>query len=156
VAFSSDNATLIEKIDEELRLAIQPSADVYSRIVATICTRIPALSRSENGSRIARLAEANAWTDAAIALLELELPAWQIRRLGHENEEWICSLSRQPNLPMALDDCAEAPHKVLPLAILRAFVEARRMACVSNEFRPTVPRVRSPPLGYVVCCDNFS
>jgi hypothetical protein len=102
------------------------------------------------------LIEAGAWTDATIALIELELPAWKLRRLVYEDGEWLCSLSRQPNLPVALDDTADASHEVLPLAILSAFVEARRRA---NAMRETslriVPQVRRTS-GYAICCDNFS
>jgi hypothetical protein len=156
MVFSSDDEASLDKIDEDLRNAIEPTFGLFSKIIAGACTRIPILGRSENRLRIARLTEAGAWTDAAIALLKMEMPGWQIRRLGYENEEWLCSLSRQPNLPMALDDCAEATHETLPLAILRALVEARRMAYVTTEIRSTVPQVRSAPTEHFVCCDNFS
>ena len=56
-------------------------------------------------ARIDQLIEARAWNDAALALVELELPAWKLRRLVYEDGEWHCSLSRQPNLPVALEDC---------------------------------------------------
>ena len=100
--------------------------------------------------------EAGAWTDAALALIDIELPAWRLRRLVHEDGEWLCSLSRQPNLPAELDDSADARHEVLPLAILSALVEARRKTgAVRVTSTPTVGRVR-PTSGYAVCCDSFA
>jgi len=44
---------------------------------------------------------------------------------------------------------------VLPLAILAAFVEARRKTEAMRETSQTVPQVR-PTSGYAVCCDNFT
>src|SRR5665213_1260292 len=92
----------------------------------------------------------------ALTLIELELPAWKLRRLVYEDGEWFCSLSKQPNLPVALDDTADARHEVLPLAILSAFVEARCTTSAARETSsPTVPQVQ-PTSGIVICCDNFA
>jgi hypothetical protein len=102
-----------------------------------------------------RLIETGAWTDAAMALVESELPSWTLRRLVYENGEWFCSLSRQPNMPADLDDSADAAHQVLPLAILRAFVEARRRSKVATDAAPRVPQFQQAADG-VVCCDNFA
>jgi len=92
---------------------------------------------------------------AALALIELELPAWKLRRLVYEDGEWLCSLSSHPNLSVALDDTVDARHEVLPLAILSAFVEARRRASAMRETSlQTVPPVRQSS-GYAICCGNF-
>lgn len=45
--------------------------------IAKGCARAPVLSRTRKVSRIGRLIEAAAWTDAALALIELELPQWE-------------------------------------------------------------------------------
>jgi hypothetical protein len=150
----SDRAALLDRLGDALRAASELNLSLLSKIVAGTCTRIPILAGAQK-NRIIRLAEVGAWTDAAFALIDLELPTWKVRRLAYENGEWCCCLSPQPNLPMTLDDCAEATHEVLPLAILRALVEARRMACVTTEIRPTVPQIRSP-MEHFVCCDNFA
>jgi hypothetical protein len=114
------------------------------------------LTPPATAARIDQLIEARAWNDAALALVELELPAWKLRRLVYEDGEWHCSLSRQPNLPVALDDTATASHEVLPLAILGALVEAhRRMSVTRGISLQVVPRARATS-GYAVCCDNFS
>ena len=71
----------------------------------------PAKSQPPGGmARLERLIAAGAWTDAALVLIELELPAWSLRRLIREDDEWFCSLSRQPNVPVALDVTAHAHH----------------------------------------------
>jgi hypothetical protein len=51
---------------------------------------------------------------------------------------------------------AEASHESLPLAILSAFVDARRQSLPAGEGRPkSVPQVR-PTQAYAICCDNFA
>jgi hypothetical protein len=101
--------------------------------------------------RIARLIEAGAWTDAALALLET-LPQWRLRRLAFDDGEWHCALARQRKLPDWLDDAIEAHHADMALAILSAFTEARREPALPASV-PAVPR---PLLYEPVCCENFA
>jgi hypothetical protein len=80
---------------------------------------------------------------------------WQLRRLVYDDGEWICSLSRQPQLPLGLDDTADAHHDVPAWAILRAVEEARSRTVPIPA--TSVPRsrgtLRDP--GYPIFCDNF-
>jgi len=92
--------------------------------------------------------------DAALALIELELPQWQVRRIAYDEGEWYCALSRQRELPEWLDQSIETQHADLPLAILSAFVEAQRVPAPSS--RTSVPPVPSNALYVALCCDNFS
>src|SRR6476619_5758672 len=55
------------------------------------------LTPPATAARIDELIEARAWNDAALTLVELELPAWKQRRLIYEDGKWHCSLSRHPN-----------------------------------------------------------
>src|SRR5271157_4812077 len=103
MAFAADYAVLFDRLNEESQFAPQPTPDLFANIVGSACSRIPILSKSGKATAIDRLIEAGAWTDAALELLELELPAWKLRRLACESGQWICSLSRRPNLPAALD-----------------------------------------------------
>jgi hypothetical protein len=145
----------LDRLTDQLRLAAALNHDLISNVIAGACTRLPVLRRAGKAARLDQLIEAGAWSDAALTLIELELPAWKLRRLVYEDGEWFCSFSKQPNLPVALDDTADARHEVLPLAILSAFVEARRETSAARETSsPTVPQVR-PTSGYAVCCDNF-
>jgi hypothetical protein len=102
-----------------------------------------------------RAIEAGAWTDAAITLIGCELPNWSVRRLVCEEGEWLCSLSRQPNLPIFLDELAEGSHAVLALAVLRAFVAARCGNVPIKHVTASVPLVQPRP-AFVFCCDNLA
>lgn len=146
----------LDALENALRTAEKPSLDLLSKIIAGACSRIPALARAESLTRIIRLAEMGAWTEATLELIQLELPRWTVRRLVYDNGEWLCSLSQQPNLPIALDDCAEASHEVLPLAMLCAFLEARRRRHGAQESVSAVPQVTQTPVDHIMCCENYS
>jgi hypothetical protein len=154
MAFVADYTVLFERLDAEVRFASCPIQGLFAKIVGSACTRIPVSGRSEKSSRFDRLIEAGAWTDAAFALIELELPEWRIRRLVRDDGEWLCSLSRQPNFPESLDETIDASHELMPLAILLAFLEARRIKATAPGALSTVPAVS--PIGETVCCDNFA
>jgi hypothetical protein len=102
------------------------------------------------------LIETGAWTDVALALIDLELPQWQIRRLVYDEGEWHCALSRQRELPEWLDQSIEAHHADLSLAILSAFVDAQRISAPSR--RTSVPAVphEANALYEPVLSDNFA
>ena len=146
----------LDRLMDRLRLAPALTSDLWSQVIAAVCVRLPVLSKAGKAIRLDQMIDAGAWTDAALALIELELPAWKLRRLVYDDGEWFCSLSKQRHLPANLDDTADAHHEVLPLAILSAFVEARRRTTMAHATGlQTVPQVR-PTFGYTVCCDNFS
>jgi hypothetical protein len=152
---TADYAVVIDALDDELRNARELQRGLFGKVIAAVCTRLQLLRKLGRAGQLDRLADAGAWTDAALALIALELPAWKVRRLACENGEWLCSLSRQPHTPIMLDDTAEAGHEALPLAILRAFIEARRRSSLNVESAPaTVQSGRAP--GFVLCCDNFA
>jgi hypothetical protein len=104
--------------------------------------------------RLEQLVAARAWTDAALMLIDVAVPAWKLRRIACDAGAWHCSLSRHLRLPDWLDQTADGRHDALPLAILCALVEARRIG--SDSPRLTLV----PPSGTItergVCCDNFS
>ena len=154
MAFAADYAVLFDRLDDELRVAPEPAQSLFAKIIGSACTRIPVLSKSEKATRIDRLIESGAWTDAALALIELELPAWKLRRLVREDGEWFCSLSRQPNMPVEFDDTVDASHEVLPLAILRAFIDARRRAGIPDAVTSAVPAIRPSATGMTVPSDR--
>ncbi|MCK1392937.1 hypothetical protein [Bradyrhizobium sp. 1] len=120
------------------------------------CRRVASRGGSERTARVMRLIEAEAWADAALALMELELPLWQVRRLAYDEGEWHCALSRERELPDWLDAAVEAHHADLALALLSAFIEVQALAVETS--RPSVPTVR-PALDSLyepVGCENFS
>jgi hypothetical protein len=153
---SSDPKHDLDRLKQQLRVAPALDARLVAIVVSHACTRLPVLKQSGKAAPIDRLIAAGAWSDVALALIELELPAWKLRRLIYEDGEWFCSLSRQPNLPVELDDTADARHEVLPLAILSAFIEARGRTRTSPETSSTaVPQIW-PTSDYMTCCDYFT
>jgi hypothetical protein len=157
MAITPDGAALLlDRFDEELRLASAPTPDLFSRLKTGACTRLLALGRSAAVDRFERLVAEGAWTEAVIALIELEIPRWKLRRVVYEDDQWHCSLSRQPNLPIELDDMTEAGHEVLPLAILRTFVAARARDTVTPQAISTIPHIRLTSDSFVYCCDNYA
>jgi hypothetical protein len=136
-------------LDDHLHDAPAVTAGLMSEVVGTTSRRLP--------PRIERLIESGAWTDAALALLEQELPQWQLRRLAYDEGEWHCALSRQRELPEWLDDrSVESHHADLSLAILSALVEARRKSASPGlTIVATAPRAANP-LYEPLNCDNFA
>jgi hypothetical protein len=139
---------------EELRCAQAPTPDLMKSVLKHICARSHALAASPAARRFDSLMATQAWTDAALALVELELPHWKLRRLAYEDGCWYCSLSREPHLPNWLADTTDAVHESLPLAIMLALAEARSAAPGNSAPRTSlVPNVRQPVNSF--CCDNF-
>lgn len=152
--FQTKHNDQLSLLADRLRHAETVTPTLVSDLVET-CTRIAALDRIQARTRVARLIASEAWTDAALALVELELPQWKLRRLLYEDGDWHCCLSRQPELPAWSDETVEVHHESLPLAILSAFVDAREIAATVRDTGRTVPLVPSEQC-QPVCCDNFA
>jgi len=144
----------LDTLDSAVHNAQEPTLDLLAKIISGACRRISRQAKAETFDRLIDLAKRGAWTEAAFALIALELPLWRVRRLVYENGEWLCSLSYQPNLPMGFDDCVEATHEVLPMAMLGAFVEACRRRHAMQESVLTVPHIQPWP-EHIVCCENY-
>jgi len=142
----------LDDLSQRLRLAPAITPELISAVIAQACVRFAAQGAAAK-AKVNRLIEAGAHTDAALALIEFELPQWKLRRLLFEDGEWHCALSKQPQLAIGLDELAEAGHEVLALAILSALIEARRSTSASAS--TAVPQVWSVP-SQVMCCDNFA
>jgi hypothetical protein len=118
--------------------------------------RCPHPGQAGKVGRLRRLIEAQAWAEAALALIDLKLPQWRLRRITYDGGQWHCALSRQRELPDWLDQSAEASHSELSLAILDAVLEAQRLAlrCGMPSVPPTPREVMTGDAW--LCCDNFS
>src|SRR6478736_6502325 len=139
-----------------LRDASGMTVELMAEIIRKACRRFPSAGQSEKTARIERLIHSGAWTDAALALLDLELPQWQLRRIAYDQGEWYCALSRERELPDWLDQSIEGRHADLALAMLSAFVESQRITAPSS--RTSVPAVTrdATPLYVPLCSDNFA
>jgi hypothetical protein len=144
------------ELGDRLRNAYAVTAEFLSDIASQTCRRFPSVSQSGKTARIERLIQSAAWTDAALALIDLELPQWQLRRIAYDEGEWHCALSRERELPDWLDQSAEGRHADLALAILSAFVEAQRLSARTD--RTSVPMVpqKADAFYQPVLSDNFA
>jgi hypothetical protein len=143
-------------LSNRLHNADTATAGLFADVTGTICRRFPSTGQTKKTARIERLIAAEAWMDAALALIDLELPQWQARRIAYDEGEWHCALSRQRELPEWLDQSVEARHADLALAILSAFVDVQRVTAPSSRTSvPTVPRDASA-LYDPVLTDNFA
>src|SRR3981189_1901742 len=97
------------ELADRLRDTYAVTAEFLSDIIIQTCRRFPSTGQSGKTARIERLIESGAWTDAALALIDLELPQWQIRRIAYDEGEWHCALSRQRELPEWLRPTGETP-----------------------------------------------
>ena len=125
------------ELSELLRDAPAASPGLVQQVVDKACRRFPSLVQPERSARIELLIRDRAWTEAALALIELELPQWQLRRIAYDGGEWYCALSRERELPDWLDQSIEAHHNDLALALLGAFVEAQHISVAAS--RSSVP-----------------
>src|ERR1700709_1839004 len=128
------------ELSDRLRDVHAVTGELIAEVVDETCRRFPPIRRTEKTARIEQLIGSGAWTDAAFALIDLELPQWQVRRIAYDEGEWHCALSRELELPEWLDQSIEAHHADLPLAILSAFVDARRSAPSTRTSVPLMPR----------------
>jgi hypothetical protein len=146
----------LDGLTDRLRDAGEVNAALMAEVTGAACRRYPSIGQGEKTARLEQLIRAGAWIDAALALIDLELPLWQVRRLAYDDGEWHCALSRERELPDWLDRSIETRHADLSLAILSAFVEVRRIS--HPESRTSVPAVNrtAPDFHEPVCCDNFS
>src|SRR5450755_3938533 len=143
-------------LNDRLHDAHAVTADLISEVIGETCRRFPSVGQTEKTARLEQLIGSGAWTDAALALIDLELPQWQVRRIAYDEGEWYCALSRERELPDWLDQSIEAYHPDLALAILSAFVDAQHMAAPSSRSSvPMVPRAAST-LYEPLLTDNFA
>src|SRR3954451_304648 len=112
--------TFPASLDDRLRDAYGVTAEFLPDIVGETCRRFPSNGGNAKAARVERLIQSQAWTDAALALIDLELPQWQVRRPAYDDGKWSCTLSPERELPDCLDQPIETRHADLALAILRA------------------------------------
>src|SRR5689334_18349387 len=78
----------------------QPDAtDAIGRALRPAIEKVTQNDRGHRGSddhgwaRIHRLLADEAWTEAGLALIEVGLPQWTLRRIVRDDGEWLCTLS---------------------------------------------------------------
>jgi hypothetical protein len=144
------------ELSDRLRDVHAVTAELIAEVIDETCRRFPPIRRTEKTARIEQLIGSGAWTDAALALIDLELPQWQVRRIAYDEGEWYCALSRERELPDWLDRSIEARHADLSLAILSAFVDVQRISTPKSRTSLAIVPRNANPLYEPVCCDNFA
>jgi hypothetical protein len=136
--------------------ADEATSDLFSRIIVETARRLWAPSEAAKAVQLHDLTEAGALTQAALSLIELELPFWKLRRIAYDEGEWHCAMSRQRELPEWLDEAVEARHPSLTLAILSAYLETVGQIELSRvPSRPSVPQTRAEQYEPLYC-ENFA
>jgi hypothetical protein len=140
----------------KLRTTCEVTSELMAEILNVSRRRALVPGHRAKALQLEQLIDAGAWIDAALALLELELPLWHIRRIAYDDGEWYCALSRQRELPDWLDESLEARHPDLALAILSAFIEAQ--AAAASFGATSLPASSAWPDSDPIrlCCDNFA
>jgi hypothetical protein len=153
-----DHGNQLRKLQGDVRRAQSVTRPLMAAVLAAMVARHSASPSAAAVKRIRVFLEAEAWTEAALALIDLALPRWKLRRLTYEDGEWRCCLGRQWRLPEWLDDIVDVGHPVLTLAILDALIEALAVTPTSPQAAHSlVPSVASAPCdASYLCCDNFS
>jgi hypothetical protein len=146
----------LDALTDRLKDAEEADTALVNEVIGVACRRFPSIGQRAKTARIEQLVQSCAWIDVALALIDLELPLWKVRRIVYDEGEWHCALSRQRELPDWLDQSIEVHRADLALAILGALVEACRTAAqTTNTSVPSVsPRVDT--LSEVACSDNYA
>ena len=152
---SSERHTSVA-LNSKLRSANHATPELMAGVLKISRRRVLVQGHRERALRLKYLIDAGAWIDAALALIELELPLWHVRRIAYDGGEWHCALSRQPELPDWLDEAIEARHSDLALAILIVFVEAHEKRASFGSTSVSASTGRSSLDCIPLCCDNFA
>jgi hypothetical protein len=132
-----------------------PTTALFNTLLATACKSGDPMRQAVPVAGLKRLIAARAWNDAALALLALKRPDWQLRRIAYDDGEWHCALSRARAMPEWLDATTESHHPNMALAILGALVavtadaDTSRLAAVPTSI---VGEAAFEPMQ----CENFA
>jgi hypothetical protein len=149
--FESHPATLGQRLHD----AREVTPALMAGVIEEVCGRSPSDGGLANSKRIGQLVRLGAWTDAALALIDLALPQWKVRRLCYDGGEWYCALSREREMPDWLDNSVEGRHSDLALALLSAFVEVKGQSRLPRRGSVPASGRHGSPFYEPVCCDSF-
>ena len=110
----------IESLRRRIERSSSPTRDLLADIVAATCPTAPA-----GADRRARLVEhllsADAFTQAAFALVEWRLPDWSVRRLCQEGQQWWCAITHRDMIEWGGEE-EDQSHEDMTLAILKSYL----------------------------------
>jgi hypothetical protein len=144
--------------EKQIPLSLRDRIALATQVTPELCSAVAEAVgvRARDAARVRRLVEAEAWTDAALALSDAALPHWKVTQLAFDDGEWFCHVAKHWQLPDWLDDLVETRHEIPALAILSALVEAYQMDD-NPALSRNVPRGRARVTSMInaVPCDNF-
>jgi hypothetical protein len=153
---NSQRSEQLAALAGQVSAAGEATSQLFSEVVVATARRLWAPGEAAKATQLHDLIEAGALTQAALSLIDLELPLWRLRRIAYDDGEWHCAMSRQRELPEWLDQAVEARHASLTLAILSAYIEAAGQIELSREpSRPSVPQTRATHYEPLYC-ENFA
>jgi hypothetical protein len=130
-------------------------ATAFAELRTSSCKRLNAMKYTADVEHLDHLIASAAWTDAALALIAIELPHWKLRRLSYDDGEWHCALSDQRELPDWLDASIEAHHPEMAMALLATLREVIKTDAPSHlAMVPELPK--QPGQFETVICDNYA
>ena len=127
----------------------------FTAICCAHCKRLPAMRRTAEAKHLDALVASGAWVDAMLALIAIELPDWQLRRLTFDDGEWHCALSTERNMPDWLDDAAEAHHPDMAMALMTAFMAVAARPGASH-LTPIAAASGRTTDAVTMCCENYA
>jgi hypothetical protein len=152
----SNRSEQLAALAEQVSAVDEATSELFSEIVVATAQRLWTPSEAAKAAQLHDLIEAGALTQAALSLIELELPLWKLRRIAYDEGEWHCAMSRQRELPEWLDQAVEARHASLTLALLGAYIETIGQVELSREpSRPSVPQTCAQQYEPLYC-ENFA
>jgi hypothetical protein len=110
-------------LKEAVRTADDVSAALMRSVLDVAAPRCATPDRAARVGRIGALIDAQAWTDAALALAALDR-AHAVRHVAFDDGKWWCRIGSQWAFPEWLDDTIWCGHPVLALAIVGAVLDA--------------------------------
>jgi hypothetical protein len=146
-----------EALRVRVRRAEAATAELLSSALDLMAPQAAAPARDAQARRVRDLIAAQAWTEAALALVALDR-ARALRRLVYDDGDWHCRIGSQWPVPEWLDDAITFSHAALPLAILGAALDA-----IARGHAPPAPATAVPPSRFdrresvaAVCADNYA
>jgi hypothetical protein len=153
---NSQRSEQLAALARQVGAADEATSQLFSEVVVATARRLWAPGGAAKATQLHDLIEAGALTQAALNLIDLELPLWKLRRIAYDEGEWHCAMSRQREVPEWLDQAVEARHASLTLAILGAYIETVGQIELSRESsRPSVPQTRAEQYEPLYC-ENFA
>lgn len=148
----TDHSRRLAHFSHRVGAADAREAPLVSSMIADAMERLAETNNDRHAAQLAGLVEADAWTEVALAVLDVEFPHWKLCRLIYDGGEWHCTLSLHRDLPQWLDQAIETHHADLAMAIFKGLIEAAEQ----DETRAPapVPRIRKDQTDPVLC-ENF-